>query len=1174
MFVRPAHLTLALLLLLAAAGGALAQANPSMLVLPGHGYSPLIKLDHLWMQQLHDQGIDLDSRYAEALPPWDDLKNYQVLVLLNLPAYSAENAALLDRYLDAGGGLFLIPDLQGYAGTLTNTLNWEKYLQRWGARIALEHVDDVTTVTVHPRNTRRYIYTDQVLPSPVSEGVKGIWFPGGEQDSWTFHAWGKPIEVSADWTPVVRGGPASFTRPMKMVGVSMEAELLPQMYFRPDPAQPPTLFAVRPVGKGRVALTVQDPIMHLFGGLTWIHDGVLINKGLQNRPSDFGKLFANTVRWLAEPAAAAGTLGGYVQDPLQLKHPNMRRAPSEYFSEFDSYQNPTPPSGVYRGLIGAHTAFSSGQGTVAEWAAAAREAGLDFVVFTEDFARLTEEKYRTLEAQCRELTTPELVLIPGMALKNNIGNPLWVHGFDITWPKPSQLTGEAKDELRLQCFDEQGQLTYSDEDAKNWVWQFHGVTAKNLGYYDFTHNPGVPVRNLRLFGILAVMTYRDGKLLEDLTDEYLDYVTDGAPPLACAMNLVYSPQELRQAVAEGQYLTHVGAASPDKIVEALQYGHQYGRPNVYPSAGPRLRAWAGTQRFSTYAGESFVTTRRRARPELWVTSDAGLREIVIYSETRPYRRLLFNGEKEFHTVFEWAYDRHRELTAIVTDVNGARAVSASRSLWSDTHYNGWCNDRQNGELWHGPLTLPGARPPGGHTSRQSVGPTWDGGPPLQPFGLMEVHPGLATADRQVEGYYRLLGGRLMEGNMYPGCYDDCVSVMGAEAEHVYAPGVVANAYHTLGPIEPSRLLKFTYHRTQFLRRPAGVNLDWHPMYQEEAGASLALIEGVITLRQDLNLDTAHFVAMLPHSYPPDERSVPLMAINTGDGLRALGRVESFDQPDGARGLGPAGERGPIFALQPGGYVGMIPSGAGHTSLIFNVGDKPMRARITKGFNAWWLGDPASGPQAAGTEFPFRYLAFYEDRDEPIVNTLRVENLRRYLGLTGENGCNLDLKRGKLLSQFGLLELAPEDGVVEFAVPNPGWRVNVPLGVRIHGLNPHWTVGQLQIEGYTQGYYTNGKNVYRQLGMDDRDLIHLTLYPDYAPLTHNLVGHPVQCDNPDLIIEVTQLTAAPHQYHVAVNNPTDAPITTTLRRTMALPDFQFPDTRVTVPPGGYQVVLAP
>ncbi|MBU4366519.1 MAG: hypothetical protein L6437_06895 [Kiritimatiellae bacterium] len=43
-------------------------------------------------------------------------------------------------------------------------------------------------------------------------------------------------------------------------------------------------------------------------------------------------------------------------------------------------------------------------------------------------------------------------------------------------------------------------------------------------------------------------------------------------------------------------------------------------------------------------------------------------------------------------------------------------------------------------------------------------------------------------------------------------------------------------------------------------------------------------------------------------------------------------------------------------------------------------------------------------------------------------------------------------------------------------------------------------------------------------------------------------------------------------HVAVNNPTDKPIKTTLNKCMDLTGFEFPDTEVEVPPGGYQVVL--
>lgn len=66
--------------------------------------------------------------------------------------------------------------------------------------------------------------------------------------------------------------------------------------------------------------------------------------------------------------------------------------------------------------------------------------------------------------------------------------------------------------------------------------------------------------------------------------------------------------------------------------------------------------------------------------------------MLIYCESRPYRRFLPNGAKEFRQVFQWAYDRHRELVMVVTDVNGNRAVSTSRSLWAEANANTWCGD--------------------------------------------------------------------------------------------------------------------------------------------------------------------------------------------------------------------------------------------------------------------------------------------------------------------------------------------------------------------------------------------------------------------------------------------------------------------------------------------------
>jgi hypothetical protein len=196
---------------------------------------------------------------------------------------------------------------------------------------------------------------------------------------------------------------------------------------------------------------------------------------------------------------------------------------------------------------------------------------------------------------------------------------------------------------------------------------------------------------------------------------------------------------------------------------------------------------------------------------------------------------------------------------------------------------------------------------------------------------------------------------------------------------------------------------------------------------------------------------------------------------------------------------------------------------------------------------------------------------YDSMLQPARNLHRIERLRGYLGLDGQHDSGLQVKRGKLLKHFGLVDLAPEGGIVEFELPAPDFHLDLPLGLRFIGFNPRWTIGQFQIEGYSPGFYTPGRKVYRNLATDDRGMVHLAVYTANTPKTHCIVGHPVQCDAQELIIEVTHLSDSPAQWHVAVNNPTDAPIKTVLKKAMDLPGFAFPDTPIEVPAGGYLAI---
>ena len=93
-------------------------------------------------------------------------------------------------------------------------------------------------------------------------------------------------------------------------------------------------------------------------------------------------------------------------------------------------------------------------------------------------------------------------------------------------------------------------------------------------------------------------------------------------------------------------------------------------------------------------------------------------------------------------------------------------------------------------------------------------------------------------------------------------------------------------------------------------------------------------------------------------------------------------------------------------------------------------------------------------------------------------------------------------------------------------------------------------------------------------MDLAGNAYVPLYPDLAELTHVVAGHPVVAgpEGKDLFIQVTKVGQNPDRWHVSVNNPTDQPITTTLKKAIALPGFDFPDKHITLKPGEYTVLM--
>jgi len=730
-----------MLIALVFAGCAAAQKPAVLIVCPHLGSSNWADLNYL--AELHEAGFEVGYTDTNADFTWDRAKQYNVLVIYSVPPeqearvyegrlhYAGqpdkqEYLEIVNRFLQASGGVLVMARVSNAVDPLVGDL-----IRPWGADIPLEIVEDPeNTASMTRMPSVKLVYTNQIFDSPVSEGVNAFWFPHGQHYDGGNSL---PIWVDDNWQIVARAMPSATTVPIQLspdVG-----EPGPGAILRPEGVPEPPLFAIREYQNGRIAFCAQWPQWSLAQGTKWLYNREVLERGLQGKPSDFGRLLQNTFRWLAEPSLASGTLGGFVTDPMRLVAENLRPGAKEQFEEVfwseeeEALHRPPANRTLYRGLIGAQSSLSGGQGSVADYAAAAKQAGLDFVAFLEDFRQFDAAKLAQLKDACQRYSDDELVLYPGYWVTSNVGNKLFFFGPDPELPPDFLRVGEDKKIFELQHQNEQGEFEVGPL-SNEWVLG-RGRRQSQIGYFDFAASPnGQRLQDCRLYAMAALNTYRDGELVEDLLNDYLETAQCTIAPSPCSVNLVSSPQALIDDVNSGHALTYGQARSLDTLFQdALRWAGQYGGVNVFLSDGPSILRWPACARAMIFGAELFVTGRSLMRTPIYVTSEVGLREIRIYNGRDLFRRLKLNGEKVFEKLLYFPATVHRNLVLVVEDMQGGQAVSSTRRSWKSGQLAPvFCGDYANDcgfmFLAHGPYSSTVSRTP----EIADPGYTWDGGP--------------------------------------------------------------------------------------------------------------------------------------------------------------------------------------------------------------------------------------------------------------------------------------------------------------------------------------------------------------------------------------------------------------------------------------------------------------
>ena len=1099
------------------------------------------------MQRLHRAG------YRVAYHSFPDfyrqkprrVRDFDVVVLLDQPGIDYKGTGRL--HPETGAMFAEIRKLLGEGGgLLLFTMPHEFYMKSlwtlsepYGLRLLVGCLTDDNPVLA-TYGCLSYAYTTEVATHALTRGVRGFWYPVGGKTggNTTFdslrNANTVPFDVDDPWTVLASARASTRFLPF---GKKQKADTawLQQPQFKKMTRPSPPIVAVRDQveGKGRIAVCAINMALTNFCGGNNAYDGVCTGKGLEGKPSDLDRLLMNVVDWLGERSVAAGrkTIAVSVTDSFAL--PPFR---------FPELQKVKPgsrplraPADQFQGVVGVRSTYSGGRSTVAEYAKAARELGLDYLAFLEDFTRLKAEQFDAFKKECEAASDDKLILIPGIRVQNELG--IWFFGFRVglTLPQTSHLKPGTR------------QLTQHDAGQYQWSVKNGARDGMACGNFrlDVKQPSGVPPSDYNVHNpFVALWTYRDGKLVDTMLDTYLKCAarTEWVSPIV--VNLIDSAEALRREWRSDRFRT-VYLRDPGRGLAGFRdkIGDRYAfAPVSYVTNGPKIDEWRSTGH--DHAGGWWDWTRFRWFVRMKVTSDVGLREIRVLNGTRPFRRFLprtadGTPTKQFEHTLVLTHSDMNNLILVVTDVKGRQAVSDEQWGKSQLLQLTWCSDRNNMLSYAG---LPAPKAASGSTAGN--GPTpWNlekGGfreslvPPInqdrsrlphfdgQPMHVAIASPApLVLMDKGSEG-----GGRIARDFGRELCSPDA-AIHTVSCRLVYDPSVKRPHPWTRGPLVPMEhfhadLRYITFSHAGHLPTPV-------------------ILEGRIKLLKDVTFSKKRPIGIRVVTMTAWRRwsGYDTCAIQHSRTGNLVTRISYADEPTASAS----------GAFSHGAYIYWYPSMFGSVGLVSL--DDGLSYRY--GNKCAFVGFDTTGKTLkAGAELTYRLIVLVSGFDE-IPSTRLPEAFRTQLGLAqkGRVGYQVKAEHGTVTDTEYVLRI---DGkgvgfAGEVVLPR---RFPVSLPVVVENLCDRWT----------SVLYDRRTRRMRPLGMT-RD----AAYCHRAPTERSgriFIGHPFTLDRRELCLSVVQTGV--RELTVQVHNMTDKACTTTVRRSPYFDMVAVRDFKVTVPPG--------
>ncbi|MBC7328400.1 hypothetical protein H5T87_09865 [bacterium] len=1079
--------------------------------------------DRTVARKLQEAGFEFDWRWD--FPDESYIKQFNVVVLLRGGAYLGEKEReTILNFVKEGGGLFI-------------SLWKGEHLEDWNSQFLLL---DAINARLRPETIRDpqnqrdgntpwgiiFAHTKNIIPSPVSMGVQGIWYPISEYAGGCSAT--LPFDVGGEWQIIVRGEQTSKSEPW-----TSAARGLPPERITSDGIPAPPIFAIRSYGEGRIALCGINASYHLWGGYATALRGIVMESGLDSQPSDFLHLLLNTFHWLAEPSIKSGKFGGAKTPTQLLEEPKLPQIPPW------DWKNPRfpPPPRVFKGIVGVQTELSGGKGKVADYVREARSLGLDFIVFLEDFANLSKEDWEKLVKECEAVGEKDFLAVPGFRFQDGYGNNYFSAGFRTRYPDDYLLDEKRRFAITHPDLKYPGQVGMV---LLDWM---HNLNRMNLTIGSWLHslNP-CPYYEFRAYDAVAIFTqdFRQNKpkLLDELIYGYAHLENRGESLWPFAICFIDEPSQLEKAVKEG-FLNYFEGESLSDLKEQFSTWHASMPPYChlrYVSNGPRIVEWRfiGPRDYENY--DWFDWTHWRWRLRLVVESDKGLRDIKVYDGEDLIRHFYPNGKKHFVWEEDFNHGQQHNLFVIAEDIQGKRAISMElfdrpQPLLEEF----MCGDRMNQLSYSMQRREDGTGAQSGFVwgMTPNKGP-WNGAGQIAPSstykpdnrlgGMIPGFDGAPGGDPQLyviptiksdKGEEDLSQGRIWTDRLL----DSADLMMGyGKSDGFYPKGVPAfNVWSTLAPTTPSKLIEATIRRTYFNLRPGLF--------------SPIVVELEIGFKQNLKIESLKLGQF-------ERAGAKSWFIRTKDGEILSSQRSPQAIADWKK-----------IELGKDGYIAFCGSPLGSVA-IFNLGSSPLDVYAQKDSGSWEIRFPLEGKELIkGSKVNARLLVvgtpFTVEPDERWI-----EKVREAMGLAGKPGYKVKVEKGTIKESRYILRANGEGEcfVAKFE------QADLPLALPIvvEGLNERWSTFLLE----------RNNGLARPIGqLKDSAYATIDLREGEKDI---FIGHPVICDDREVFINVVQ--TGEKEFSIYIHNPTATTKKVLLRSSPFWTLGKLSPRRVTLQPG--------